>query len=236
LQFKDETTSKKGENCMKLLAPSILSADFSILGQQIKEVKEAGVDIIHLDIMDGRYVPNITFGPPVVESIRKITDLPFDAHLMIVEPEKYIPDFIKAGVNMISFHMDATIHAHRVVDMIKSNDVKAGVVLNPATPVNTLEEIIHYIDYVLIMSVNPGFGGQKFIPQTAEKVKKLKLLMEETNRADILIEIDGGVNQDNINYLSMLGVNIFVAGNAVFKGNIKENVVNLKRRMLGCLS
>ncbi len=221
---------------MKLLAPSILSADFSVLGQQIKEVEEAGADIIHLDIMDGRYVPNITFGPPVVESIRKITDLPFDAHLMIVEPEKYIPDFIKAGVNMISFHMDATIHTHRVVDMIKSNDVKAGVVLNPATPVNTLEEIIYYIDYVLIMSVNPGFGGQKFIPQTAEKVKKLKLLMEETNRTDILIEIDGGVNQDNVNYLSMLGVNIFVAGNAVFKGNIKENVINLKRRMLGCLS
>jgi ribulose-phosphate 3-epimerase len=220
---------------MKLLAPSILSADFSILGQQIKEVEEAGADIIHLDIMDGRYVPNITFGPPVVESIRKITDLPFDAHLMIVEPEKYIPDFIKAGVNMISFHMDATIHAHRVVDMIKSNDVKAGVVLNPATPVNTLEEIIYYIDYVLIMSVNPGFGGQKFIPQTAEKVKKLKLLMEETNRTDILIEIDGGVNQDNINYLSMLGVNIFVAGNAVFKGNIKENVINLKRKMEICV-
>ncbi len=221
---------------MKLLAPSILSADFSVLGQQIKEVEEAGADIIHLDIMDGRYVPNITFGPPVVESIRKITDLPFDAHLMIVEPEKYIPDFIKAGVNMISFHMDATIHTHRVVDMIKSNDVKAGVVLNPATPVNTLEEIIYYIDYVLIMSVNPGFGGQKFIPQTAEKVKKLKLLMEETNRTDILIEIDGGVNQDNVNYLSMLGVNIFVAGNAVFKGNIKENVINLKRRLSGCLS
>lgn len=219
---------------MKLLAPSILSADFSVLGQQIKEVEEAGADIIHLDIMDGRYVPNITFGPPVVESIRKITDLPFDAHLMIVEPEKYIPDFIKAGANMISFHMDATIHTHRVVDMIKSNDVKAGVVLNPATPVNTLEEIIYYIDYVLIMSVNPGFGGQKFIPQTAEKVKKLKLLMEETNRTDILIEIDGGVNQDNVNYLSMLGVNIFVAGNAVFKGNIKENVINLKAKMLRC--
>ena len=220
---------------MKMLAPSILSADFSILGQQIKEAEEAGADIIHLDIMDGRYVPNITFGPPVVESIRKITNLPFDAHLMIVEPEKYIPDFIKAGVNMISFHMDATIHSHRVVDMIKSNNVKAGVVLNPATPVNTLEEIIYYIDYVLIMSVNPGFGGQKFIPQTAEKIKKLKLLMEETNRTDVLIEIDGGVNQDNINYLSILGVDIFVAGNAVFKGNIKENIINLKRKMEICV-
>ncbi len=219
---------------MKLLAPSILSADFSILGQQIKEVEEAGADIIHLDIMDGRYVPNITIGPVVVESIRKVTNLPFDAHLMIVEPEKYIPDFIKAGVDMISFHMDATIHSHRVVDLIKSNGVKAGVVLNPATPVNTLEEIIHYIDFVLIMSVNPGFGGQKFIPQAAEKVKKLKLLLEETGRTDILIEIDGGVNVENIQYLSILGVNIFVAGSSVFKGNIKENVKSLKSNMLIC--
>ncbi len=220
---------------MKLLAPSILSADFSKLGQQIKEVEEAGADIIHLDIMDGRYVPNITFGIPVVESIRPITKLPFDAHLMIVEPEKYILDFIKAGVDMISFHMDATIHSHRVVDLIKSNGSKAGVVLNPATPVNTLEEIIHYIDYVLIMSVNPGFGGQKFIPKTAEKVKKLLLLMEESGRTDILIEIDGGVSKDNINYLSMLGVNIFVAGSAVFKGNIKENVKILKQSMEICV-
>jgi ribulose-phosphate 3-epimerase len=218
-----------------LLAPSILSADFSKLGQQIKEVEEAGADIIHLDIMDGRYVPNITFGIPVVESIRPITKLPFDAHLMIVEPEKYILDFIKAGVDMISFHMDATIHSHRVVDLIKSNETKAGVVLNPATPVNTLEEIIHYIDYVLIMSVNPGFGGQKFIPKTAEKVKKLLLLMEESGRTDILIEIDGGVSKDNINYLSMLGVNIFVAGSAVFKGNIKENVKILKQSMEICV-
>ncbi|PMP62026.1 MAG: ribulose-phosphate 3-epimerase [Sulfurihydrogenibium sp.] len=220
---------------MKLLAPSILSADFSKLGEQIKEVEEAGADIIHLDIMDGRYVPNITFGIPIVESIRPITKLPFDAHLMIVEPEKYALDFIKAGVDMVSFHMDATIHSHRLVDLIKSNGAKAGVVLNPATPVNTLEEIIHYIDYVLIMSVNPGFGGQKFIPQTAEKVKKLKLLMEETGRTDLLIEIDGGVSKDNINYLSLLGVNIFVAGSAVFKGDIKENVRILKQGMEICI-
>ncbi|MEJ5173427.1 MAG: ribulose-phosphate 3-epimerase [Hydrogenothermaceae bacterium] len=216
---------------MKLLAPSILSADFSMLGEQIKEVEEAGADIIHLDIMDGIYVPNITFGIPVIESIRPITKLPFDAHLMIVQPEKYVLDFIKAGVNMISFHMDATIHSHRLVDQIKSNGAKAGVVLNPATPVNTLEEIIHYIDYVLIMSVNPGFGGQKFIPQTAQKVTKLISLMEESGNTDILIEIDGGVGQDNIGYLSMLGVNIFVAGSAVFKGNIKENVKKLKEKM-----
>ncbi|MEZ0323973.1 MAG: ribulose-phosphate 3-epimerase [Hydrogenothermaceae bacterium] len=216
---------------MKLLAPSILSADFSRLGEQIKEVEEAGADIIHLDIMDGIYVPNITFGVPVIESIRPITKLPFDAHFMIVNPEKYILDFIKAGVNMISFHMDATIHPHRVVDMIKSNGAKAGVVLNPATPVNTLEEIIHYIDYVLIMSVNPGFGGQKFIPQTAQKVTKLISLMEESGRTDIVIEIDGGVGQDNISYLSTLGVNIFVAGSAVFKGNIKENITTLKQKM-----
>ena len=215
----------------KLLAPSILSADFSKLGEEIKTAEEAGADIIHLDIMDGRYVPNITFGIPVVEKIRKTTDLPFDAHLMIVEPEKYVEDFIKAGVNMISFHMDATIHSHRLVDKIKNLGAKAGVVLNPATPVNTLEEIIYYIDYVLIMSVNPGFGGQKFIPQTLNKVSKLKNLMKETGREDILIEIDGGINAENISRVSKEGVNIFVAGSAVFKGDIKENIKKLKEGM-----
>lgn len=216
---------------MKLLAPSILSADFSKLGEQIKEAEMAGADIIHLDIMDGRYVPNITFGIPVVECIRDITDLPFDAHLMIVEPEKYALEFIKAGVNMVSFHMDATIHSHRLVDQIKSSGAKAGVVLNPATPVNTLEEIIHYIDYVLIMSVNPGFGGQRFIPQTAQKITKLIKLMEESGRTDIMIEIDGGVSRDNIRYLSELGVNIFVVGSSVFKGNIAKNIKILKEEM-----
>jgi len=216
---------------IKLLAPSILSADFSRLGEQIKEVEEAGADIIHLDIMDGRYVPNITFGLPIIESIRGLTDLPFDAHLMIVEPEKYIKEFIKVGCNMISFHPDATIHTHRTIDLIKSNGAKAGIVLNPATPVNTLDEIIHYIDYVLIMSVNPGFGGQKFIPQTLNKVSKLKILMEETGREDVLIEMDGGIKADNIREISMAGVNIFVSGSGVFKGNIKENVKKMKENM-----
>ncbi len=217
---------------IKLIAPSVLSANFSKLGEEIKKVEKGGADIIHLDIMDGRYVPNITFGIPVIESIRPITELPFDAHLMIVEPEKYVEDFIKAGVNMISFHMDATIHSHRLVEKIKSLGAKAGVVLNPATPVNTLEEIIYYIDYVLIMSVNPGFGGQKFIPQTLEKVKKLKTLMKETGRTDILIEIDGGIKEENIREVSAAGVNIFVAGSSVFKAESPaEAVKKLKEKV-----
>ncbi len=216
----------------KLLAPSILSGDFSKIGEEIKKVEKAGADIIHLDIMDGRYVPNITFGIPVVESLRKVTDLPFDAHLMIVEPENYVEQFIDAGVNMISFHMDATIHSHRLVEKIKNKGAKAGIAVNPATPISTLEEIIHYIDYVLIMSVNPGFGGQKFIPQVLNKIPKLKRLMEETNRTDILIEIDGGINKDNIREVSEYGVNIFVAGSAVFSGgNVEENVKILKENM-----
>jgi len=215
----------------KLIAPSILSADFSRLGDQIKKVEEGGADLIHLDIMDGRYVPNITIGPPVVESLRSVTDLPFDAHLMIIEPERYVPDFIKAGCDMISFHMDACIHSHRLVDYIKSNNVKAGIVLNPSTPVNTLEEIIYYIDYILIMSVNPGFGGQKFIPETLKKVKKLKMLMEETGRTDILIEIDGGINLNNISIVSSAGVDIFVAGSSVFRSeNPAETVRKLKEK------
>ena len=218
---------------IKLIAPSILSADFSRLGQEIESVEKGGADIIHLDIMDGRYVPNITIGIPVIESLRPLSDLPFDAHLMIVEPERYVPDFIKAGCNMISFHMDACIHSHRLVDYIKSQGVKAGVVLNPATPVNTLDEIIHYIDYVLIMSVNPGFGGQKFIPQTLEKVKKLRILMEESGRMDILIEIDGGINESNIAEVSAAGVNIFVAGSSVFKAkDPAEMVKKLKQKAI----
>ncbi len=217
---------------VKLLAPSILSADFSKLGEQVKEAEEAGADIIHLDVMDGRYVPNITFGMPVIEKLRPITNLPFDAHLMIVEPERYVGDFVKAGVNMISFHMDATIHSHRLVEKIKSLGAKAGVVLNPATPVNTLEEIIYFVDYVLIMSVNPGFGGQKFIPQTLKKVEKLKRLMEGAGRTDVLIEMDGGINKSNIAEVSKAGVNIFVAGSAVFKGDIKSNIEILKSEMV----
>ena len=216
----------------KYLAPSILAGDFSRLAEEIKTVEEAGADIIHLDIMDGRYVPNITFGMPVVEAIRKTTDLPFDAHLMIVEPEKYVDDFISAGVNMISFHLDATIHAHRLVEHIKSRGVKVGIALNPSNPVNSLEEIIYFLDYVLIMSVNPGFSGQKFIPEVLHKIPKLHRLMEETGRKDLLIEIDGGINRDNIRQISEMGVDIFVAGSSVFGApDRKEAVRILKERM-----
>ena len=216
-----------------MIAPSILSANFSILGEEIKQVEEGGADIIHLDIMDGKYVPNITFGIPVIESIRSITNLPFDAHLMVLEPEKYVPDFIKAGCNMISFHMDACYHSHRLVEYIKSQGIMAGVVLNPATPVNTIEEIIHYIDYILVMSVNPGFGGQKFIPQTLEKVKKIRELMEENNRMDILIEIDGGIKENNIKEVSEAGVNIFVAGSSIFNSKSPYEAVKvLKKKVL----
>ncbi len=217
---------------IKLIAPSILSADFSKLGEEIKLVEEAGADIIHIDVMDGRYVPNITFGMPVIKSIRKITELPFDAHLMIVEPEKYVPEFIDAGCNMISFHMDACIHSQRLVEYIKSRGVKAGIAVNPAEPIHMLEEIIHYIDYVLIMSVNPGFGGQKFIPETLNKVKKLKRLMEETGRTDVLIEIDGGINDRTIVEASMAGVNIFVAGSSIFKSeNPAETIKRFKEKV-----
>ncbi len=217
---------------IKLIAPSILSADFSKLGEEIKLVEEAGADIIHIDVMDGRYVPNITFGMPVIKSIRKITELPFDAHLMIVEPEKYVPEFIDAGCNMISFHMDACTHSHRLVEYIKSRGVKAGIAVNPAEPIHMLEEIIHYIDYVLIMSVNPGFGGQKFIPETLNKVKKLKRLMEETGRTDVLIEIDGGINDRTIVEASMAGVNIFVAGSSIFKSeNPAETIKRFKEKV-----
>ena len=217
---------------IKLIAPSILSADFSKLGEEIKLVEEAGADIIHIDVMDGRYVPNITFGIPVIKSIRKITELPFDAHLMIVEPEKYVPEFIDAGCNMISFHMDACTHSHRLVEYIKSRGVKAGIAVNPAEPIHMLEEIIHYIDYVLIMSVNPGFGGQKFIPETLNKVKKLKRLMEETGRTDVLIEIDGGINDRTIVEASMAGVNIFVAGSSIFKSeNPAETIKRFKEKV-----
>ncbi|SNR83621.1 ribulose-phosphate 3-epimerase [Desulfurobacterium atlanticum] len=212
---------------MALLAPSILSADFANLQRDIKEAVSAGADIIHIDVMDGRFVPNLTIGPCVVESIRKVTDVPFDVHLMIVEPDRYIKDFVSAGADWISVHVEAAVHLHRTVSMIKEFDKKAGVVLNPATPVFFIEDILPFVDFVLIMSVNPGFGGQKFIPQTISKVKKLNAIREKM-KLDFLIEIDGGIKIENVKQVIDAGVDVVVAGSAVFKGDIKENVENFK--------
>ncbi|WP_297444249.1 ribulose-phosphate 3-epimerase [Desulfurobacterium sp.] len=213
---------------MALLAPSILSADFANLERDIKKAVQAGADVIHVDVMDGRFVPNITIGPCVVESIRKVTDKPLDVHLMIVEPEKYVKAFADAGADWISVHFETSIHLHRTVSMIKELDKKAGVVINPATPVEFLTDILPFVDFVLVMSVNPGFGGQKFIPQTLEKVKKLKKWKKEKD-LKFLIEIDGGVKLDNVSEIIAAGVEVAVAGSAVFKGNIEENVKKFKQ-------
>ena len=212
---------------MALLAPSILSANFSNLEKDIKEASLAGADIIHIDVMDGRFVPNITIGPCVVESIRRITDVPFDVHLMIVEPDRYIKDFVSAGADWISVHVEAAVHLHRTVSMIKEFGKKAGVVLNPATPVSLVEDILPFVDFVLVMSVNPGFGGQKFISHTLSKVKKLNAIRNETG-LDFLIEIDGGIKTDNVRQVVDCGVDVVVAGSAVFKGDISENVRTFK--------
>ncbi len=208
---------------MALLAPSILSANFACLERDIKEVEASGADLLHVDVMDGRFVPNITIGIPVVESIRKVTELPLDVHLMIVEPEKYIPDFIKAGANWVSFHFEAAVHHHRIVSQIKELGAKAGIVINPSTPVSFLEEILPFLDFVLVMSVNPGFGGQKFIPTSLKKIEKLKKMREELN-GSFLIEVDGGIKVDNVESVLKAGADVIVAGSAVFKGDVSANV------------
>lgn len=212
---------------MPLLAPSILSANFANLERDIKEAESAGADLLHVDVMDGRFVPNITIGPCVVESIRKVTDLPLDVHLMIVEPEKYIPDFAKAGADWISFHFEAAVHHHRIISLIKELGKKAGIVINPSTPVSLLEEILPFVDFVLVMSVNPGFGGQKFIETSVEKIEKLQKMIKERD-LNVSIEVDGGIKVDNVQEVLNAGAEIIVAGSAVFKGNIAENVKAFK--------
>ena len=197
------------------IAPSILSANFSCLGDEIRAVERGGADVLHVDVMDGHFVPNITIGLPVVKSLAGFTRLPIDAHLMITDPGTYAPQFVKAGAQMVSVHVEADPNLHRTLTAIKSAGAHAGVVLNPATPVTAVEEALQFVDYVLVMSVNPGFGGQQFIPQSIDKVKRLRQLINE-RQLNVRIEIDGGIDRTNIETAVAAGAEIIVAGSAIF--------------------
>ncbi len=197
------------------IAPSILSADFSRLGREITDVQEAGADLIHVDVMDGRFVPNITIGPLVVRAIRPVTDLPLDVHLMIVEPERYIEDFVRAGADIVTVHVEACVHLHRTIQQIKSLGVRAGAVLNPATHPSVLDYVLEDLDVVLVMSVNPGFGGQEFIPSALRKISQVRNMCQSRG-VSMIIEVDGGVNSRTIRSVVDAGADICVAGSAVF--------------------
>ncbi|ABB30316.1 ribulose-phosphate 3-epimerase [Geobacter metallireducens RCH3] len=215
---------------MKKIAPSILSADFSRLGDEVRAVAAAGADYIHVDVMDGHFVPNITIGPPVVEAVRKVTELPLDVHLMIENPDRYIPDFAKAGSDIIVVHAEASVHLHRTIQLIKSLGKKAGVSLNPATPLSVLEYVLDELDLVLLMTVNPGFGGQSFIEACLPKIQALRAMLDRRG-CNAELEVDGGVKIDNIDRIAHAGANVFVAGSAVFGSkDYKETIKELKRR------
>ena len=216
---------------MKLIAPSILSADFSRLGDEIQAVESAGADWIHVDVMDGHFVPNITIGPIVVEAARKVTTLPLDVHLMIENPERYISDFVAAGADLITVQAETCVHLNRTIQMIKEFDIRAGVVLNPSTPLISIEWILDVVDFVMVMSVNPGFGGQTFIPNSLDKIRKLRQMINERER-NILIEIDGGVKENNIKSISDAGVDVFVAGSAIFNSPDYKKTIDRFRELI----
>jgi len=211
------------------IAPSILSADFARLGEDAAAAVRGGATLLHVDVMDGHFVPNITIGPPVVASLRKVVDVPLDCHLMIESPDEYIPAFADAGANWISVHQETCVHLNRTLELIRSLGMKPGVAINPATPVQTLGEVLDIVDHVLVMSVNPGFGGQKFIPAALEKARKLAT-MRNAKGVDFRIEMDGGIDLETIGAAARSGVELFVAGSHVFgKGDISRNVEALLR-------
>jgi len=218
---------------MKYLAPSILSADFTNMAQQIRYVEMGGADIIHCDIMDGIFVPNISFGASVVTAVRKVTKLPIDVHLMIKSPDRFVKDFINAGANYISVHAEEVVHLDRVLNLIKENGAYAGIAINPSTGISYIESILETLDFVLVMSVNPGFGGQKFIKYTANKINELNKIRSLKN-LNYKIEVDGGIDKLNIKGVSIYGCDIFVAGSAIFhSGNITATTLELKNIIKG---
>lgn len=214
----------------RCLAPSILSADFGILKEQLGLIDEAGAQYVHFDVMDGMFVPSISFGLPVLKSIRKYTDRLIDVHLMIVDPERYVKEFAEAGADIITVHAEACKHLDATIDLIKSCGVMAGVAINPATPVSNIIHVLEKVDMVLIMTVNPGFGGQSLIPYTIDKIRELSLICKE-KKLKLDIEVDGGINKDTIDDVLEAGANIIVAGSAVFNGDIQDNVKNLLEKM-----
>ena len=214
----------------RCLAPSILSADFGILKEQLELIDEAGAQYVHFDVMDGMFVPSISFGLPVLKSIRKYTDRLIDVHLMIVDPERYVKDFAESGADIITVHAEACKHLDATIDLIKSCGVMAGVAINPATPVSNIIHILEKVDMVLIMTVNPGFGGQSLIPYTIDKIRELSVICRE-KKLKLDIEVDGGINKDTIEDVLEAGANIIVAGSAVFNGDIQDNVRNLLEKM-----
>lgn len=213
---------------MVKVAPSILAADFTKLGEEIQAVEKAGADWIHIDVMDGHFVPNITVGPFIVEAVNRVTDLPLDVHLMIENPDHYIPKFVEAGADVLTVHIENCPHLHRTIQHIKSFGIKAGVVVNPATSLSLLEEILGDIDLVLLMSVNPGFGGQKFIPAVIDKIEYLREILEKSG-SDVEVQVDGGIKVDNAAEIVSAGTDILVVGSGIFStDNYKSTIMKLK--------